>query len=313
MIQHTKNDYINLSALYGIAVLCVISLSFVAKPLSLLQSVAHAPSKKQETTIRRSFFDKTAFSEVKIHGKAYIVYDIVDGTIIASKNETAVLPLASVTKLMMAITARLHHEKDTKIVLRKESVEDGFDLGLKKNQTWNLDELLKYTLVFSSNDGAQAIADNLGGRKVFVEQMNTDASLLGFSLRFTSPTGLDINGNIGGEGSALEIAKLLAVARKNIPEILDATTRTRATVVSSTGKVSGIPNTNQDILNFSGAEASKTGYTDKAGGNLAVIVDITLVRPVAIVVLGSTHEERFLDVKVLYEALKASVEVLDGR
>jgi D-alanyl-D-alanine carboxypeptidase len=307
MIRPFKNDYINFPALYGIAVLSVVALSIVSKPLATLRSVVHIPTQKQEEVNQKTFFNKDAFSRVQIHGKAYIVYDIVDGTIIASKNEMTVLPLASVTKVMTAVTARLHHGKDTKITVRKESIEDGFDLGLKKNQVWNLDELLKYTLVFSSNDAAQAIADNLGGRRAFVEQMNTDATALGLSLRFTSPTGLDLNGDIGGEGSALEIAKLLMVARKNIPEILDATTRTRATVVANTGRVTGIPNTNQEILNFSGAEVSKTGYTDKAGGNLVVVVDVTLGRPIAIVVLGSTHKERFSDVKILYDALRVSV------
>jgi D-alanyl-D-alanine carboxypeptidase len=98
------------------------------------------------------------------------------------------------------------------------------------------------------------------------------------------------------------------VARSYFPELYDATTRTRASVETSSGKLTGLPNTNQDINSYFGAEVSKTGYTDDAGGNLAVIVDVTLGHPVAIVVLGSTREGRFADVKKLYNALLHSLK-----
>ena len=108
-------------------------------------------------------------------------------------------------------------------------------------------------------------------------------------------------------GLTLDMAKLLGVARKQIPEILDATTKKRQTVTASGGKISGIPNTNQAIETLPGAEASKTGFTDLAGGNLGVIVDISIGHPVAIVVLGSTREGRFRDVALLYTTLQKSL------
>lgn len=167
--------------------------------------------------------------------------------------------------------------------------------------------MLKYTLVFSSNDGAYAIADTFGGRASFVEQMNSDIASFGIALTFTDPAGLDIGSNSGGKGSALEMAKLFAITYKRYPYVFDPTTKMRANVVTSTGKLNGVPNTNQTISTIVEAEASKTGFTDNAGGNLAVIVDITLGKPVVIVVLGSTREERFSDVDVLYKALKKSI------
>ena len=197
--------------------------------------------------------------------------------------------------------------KKKHITISPASIDGAYDLGLKKGQVFELDELLKYTLVFSSNDGAQAIADGLGGRTFFVNQMNVDAAKLGLELFFTQPAGLDEGGKIGGLGSAHSAAKLIALARKDFPEVFDATTKTRTTVTSSTGKIMGVPNTNQDVVNFSGLEASKTGFTDLAGGNLAVVVDIAVGHPVAIVVLGSTHEERFSDVEKLYHALQKSI------
>jgi D-alanyl-D-alanine carboxypeptidase len=65
--------------------------------------------------------------------------------------------------------------------------------------------------------------------------------------------------------------------------------------------------TNQAIESLPGAEASKTGYTDMAGGNLGVVVDISLGHPVVIVVLGSTKEGRFRDMSILYNTLRKSL------
>jgi D-alanyl-D-alanine carboxypeptidase len=304
MIHKAKQDYMELSYVYGAAIAVLIFLSLLAVPIDTSHFGLLVP--KEDTD--KSVYLSSAFENVSITAQAYVVYDLVDKKVIASKNADENLPLASITKLMMAITALANHSKDTKITINPASIEDGYDLGLKKGQVWSLSELLKYTLVFSSNDGARAIADAFGGRKDFVAQMNTQSALLGLGLVFTDPAGEDLNGQIGGRGTALDVAKLFASARKLYPEILDATTKTRVTALASNGRVSGIPNTNQDIDNLFGAEVSKTGFTDSAGGNLGVIVDIALGHPVAIVVLGSTREERFTDMEELYQALLKSLK-----
>jgi D-alanyl-D-alanine carboxypeptidase (penicillin-binding protein 5/6) len=306
--HHAKQYHIEFPIIYGLAVLAVIVLSHAAQPLSHRSSGVIAPSQATEASgVVSPLFQPSAFNSVAIHGKAYVVYDVMSESVIAAKNENEVLPLASLTKIMMMTTARLHHDKDTLITIHPNSIEDGYDLGLKKNQIWKLNELLKYTLVFSSNDGALEIANNLGGVNSFVNQMNTDAQLLNFPLMFTDPAGRDLGGKIGGQGSALTVAKLFSFARKNFPEVLDATTKTRLTVLTSSGKLTGVPNTNQDIDNLAGAEVSKTGFTDMAGGNLGVVVDITVGHPVVIIVLGSSKDARFSDVEVLYKALRSSV------
>jgi D-alanyl-D-alanine carboxypeptidase len=47
---------------------------------------------------------------------------------------------------------------------------------------------------------------------------------------------------------------------------------------------------------------SKTGFTDLAGGNLAVVFNIDFQKPFVVVVLNSSAEERFKDVKKMVEA-----------
>lgn len=308
MKPNPKKVQIDIFVIYGLSV-CIIAV------VSLVNFIKdhHVVSKKTThemqsvTQEKGALFNKSSFDNVKVEGKAYIVYDITTGDVIASKNQAEPLPLASITKVMMAISATLHKSKDEKVTVTKKSIEDGYDLGLKEKQVWRLSELLKYTLVFSSNDGAEIVADSFGGRDIFVKQMNEDAKVLGLNLYFTDPAGRDLGGNIGGKGTVLEAAKLFSAARKIIPEILDSTTKKRETVSASSGRISGVPNTNQAIETLPGAEASKTGYTDMAGGNLGVVVDISIGRPIVIVVLGSTREGRFRDMSILYNALRKSI------
>jgi D-alanyl-D-alanine endopeptidase (penicillin-binding protein 7) len=310
MVQQVKNEHINIFLVYGLSVFFIVTFSLVHKVIHFLakkNTVTPTIVQKKEQSVSKEIFNKNIFQNVQIEGKAYVIYDLLNHEIIASHNETALLPLASLTKVMTAVSSTLHKSKEEKITITQKSIDGGYDLGLKKNQVWSLGELLKYTLVFSSNDGAESVANSFGSIDIFLQQMNTDAKNLGLNLFFTNPAGLDINGKIGGKGDAVDMAKLLGVARMQIPEILDATTKKRQTVTASGGKISGIPNTNQAIETLPGAEASKTGFTDLAGGNLGIIVDISIGHPVAIVVLGSTREGRFRDVELLYTTLERSL------
>lgn len=301
--EHIKKDFTLLTTLYGVSAFFIVLVALFAVPLAVRESGIFSPLSDKVGSFRSSAFD-----EVEVHAISYIVYDVLSGEVIAGKNHTLAYPLASITKVMTALTAVHVAPKDTLIVVSKKSVEDGYDLGLKSKQVWTLENLLKYTLVFSSNDGAQLVADSLLGRTQFVKKMNTYAQELGLNMQFTQPAGLDEGGKLGGVGSAYEVAKMMVIARSELDDIMDPTTKTRATVISSNGPIRGIPNTNQYIDQIVGAEASKTGFTESAGGNLVISVDVALGHPVIIVVLGSTREARFTDAYQLYLALLKSLE-----
>ncbi len=304
MVRKANNEHFSFLYIYLFSVVGVIFLAMFSIATN------HQKQKSQVVTITQApiiLFNTDVFKNIQIEGKAFVVYDLVDQKVLASKNGTTTLPLASLSKVMTAVSATLHTSKDTMIPITPESIEGGYDFGLARGQVWSLRELLKYTLIISSNDGASVVADSFGGKKVFLDQMNKDAQDLGLNLFFTDPAGRDVGDAIGGKGDAYDVAKLFGIARQRIPEILDATTRKRETVATTKGKLSGIPNTNQTIESYPGAEASKTGFTDMAGGNLGVIVDVSVGRPIVIIVLGSTREGRFRDVEILYQTLKQSL------
>jgi D-alanyl-D-alanine carboxypeptidase (penicillin-binding protein 5/6) len=304
MRKNLRRDHSKMPFRYVVLSLCVLVIAKIST--SLHSGLENPKIVSPSIEVVRTTFSQQPFTSLQITGKAYIVFDATTGQVIAEKNSTVELPLASLTKVMTLISALLHHNRVSPIVIDAKTVDGGLDLGLKNNQEWSMDELLKYTLVFSSNDGAMAIAATFGGEKTFTDAMTGDSAALGFPMQFTHAAGLDENNLYGGFGSALHVAMMLAYAHAHYPDIIEATTKTRVSVRSEQGVISGVPNTNQDIDRITEALASKTGYTDSAGGNLAVLFDLSLGHPIAIVVLGSTREERFKDIRKLYSATKSS-------
>jgi D-alanyl-D-alanine carboxypeptidase len=136
----------------------------------------------------------------------------------------------------------------------------------------------------------------------FVDRMNSQSQTLGLDLSFVNPTGLDEEQTPGGRGSALSVTKLFSYIIKNKPELLSKTNDRKVTETSLDNLDHTVLNTNRIIDEIPGLVASKTGSTSLAGGNLAIVANIGLNRPVAIVVLGSTEDGRFTDTKKLVAA-----------
>ena len=81
---------------------------------------------------------------------------------------------------------------------------------------------------------------------------------------------------------------------------MEGTTEARASVTGRYGSLLTATNTN-DYISIPGLIGSKTGFTDLAGGNLAVIYDAGLNHLIAVVVLNSSRQGRFSDVEALVQ------------
>ena len=319
----------------GIVFSVTISLVDTSKNTHHVSPIVTAPAPRDWS----SFFAKTV-----VGAKAAYVVDLGTGQTLYSKNASEPLPLASLTKLMTTATALDLAPTTTIVAITHLAVIEGWggDSGLYVDERWRLSDLLKFTLVVSSNDGATAIAQNVGAmlrnpnaiaqqlhfrtasstalvvpnaanlvwsasttdlesdQALFVEKMNELAGKLGLtSAHFYDPSGLDMSTTTaGGYASAQDVAKLLIYDATRYPTILGAT-RYPTITISSLNNLRHVGN-NTDVLSLSGLNliASKTGYTDLAGGNLAIITLIAN-HPVVIVVLGSTIPGRFQDVAAL--------------
>lgn len=245
------------------------------------------------------------FANINLDGSSAIVLNAETGEIVFSLEPKKQMPLASITKVMTAVTAMEMSSADKTISVNYDALRGGSNAGLGVSR-WMMGDLLDFSLVTSSNGASMAIAENLkrDTGKDFMIEMNNKAKAIGLNdSYFINPTGLDVGGNFGGSYStATDIANLFVYALKNHPGLLEATKQTDIRRQTLDGAWYTGYNTNQEVVNIPGIIASKTGFTDAAGGNLAVAFDAGLNQPFVVVVLDSSRTARFEDVKKLVNA-----------
>lgn len=276
--------------------------------LILLMPTASEQTISEPVTITTSI-EPNAFADVPLEAMAAIVYDLATGETLYAKNADAQLPLASLTKLLTVYAALAKLSPDTPITIPSSvSFVEGartFSVG----QTFALSDLARLTLTASLNDGSVAIASATAERESrSVNQMLAGAaSALNLSQTYAlNGSGLDMNAAIsGGYGSARDLAILAGAIVERAPIIAAATTQSVAQAVSTGGKLFSVKNTDPIIGSVQRLLLSKTGYTDLAGGNLALVFDAGINHPIAVVVLGSSLKERFTDGVALVAATLA--------
>lgn len=248
------------------------------------------------------------FADIAIEAKAVFVWDVVNQREVFSKNPDTPLPLASLTKVMTALVAKESIPQSSDIEIDLAYLAPEGDSGLTAGDRWRASDLADYTLITSSNDGAFALAAvaearNSSTREDFLSSMNKRATEIGLTnSSFFNEHGLDIDKDLSGAyGSARDMAILFEYTLKNSPDILQAT-KYEQFLFSSAFKNYPAQNTNTSVNKIPGILASKTGFTDLAGGNLVIAYDPGLNRPIIISVLGSSEEGRFRDTLKLVEA-----------
>jgi serine-type D-Ala-D-Ala endopeptidase (penicillin-binding protein 7) len=240
-----------LHALEGIVVACALFFVFAL-------TVGFAQASPQKVVLLRS--------------SSALVQDAETGEIVYHKNSEAVVPIASITKLMTAIVILDHGlDLEQRVVLSREDVDaiKGTRSRLRTGSVLTRDELLLLALMASENRAAAALGRTYpGGMPAFVVAMNEKAAELGMSeSRFVEPTGL----SPGNVSSARDLAKLVRAAR-SYPLIREYSTRDRA-MVKAFNRPLNFRNTNGLVRNAHWEiELSKTGYISEAGRCLVMHV-----------------------------------------
>lgn len=282
-----------------VAGVAVLGLTVLVSPLFAQKEVAPIT----EVTPLPIAVSPEAYNGVVLEGKAAVVYDLVTGEVLFEKNSRSQLPLASLTKLLTVYAASQALSDDAVVTITDTALLPEGDSGLSQGETFAFDDLARFSLVASSNDGTAAIAEAAAIARATSgkNMLASAASAVGLSQTYAlNGTGLDESTSVaGGYGSALDIAKLAGALLKEAPEIARATIEPSVSVYSREGVLHTLPSTNPDIVRVPNALLSKTGFTDLAGGNLAVVYDAGISHPVAIVVLGSSREGRYTDVNRL--------------
>ncbi|HMO78585.1 MAG TPA: serine hydrolase [Candidatus Paceibacterota bacterium] len=307
-MHKTRKEILYLFILIVFPVTFLFSFVFISN-LNTEQQIASSSNSifTDDFSENRELIKKEIFFDTKILASSAVVKDLNTGEIIFAKNENLVLPLASITKVLTALTAEMTSTKEIYQVTAEDLKQEG-DHFLSIGEKFKKNDLINFMLLTSSNDAAATLSANSFGdyqspSNNFIEKMNDIAKNIGMkNSYFLNPTGLDRSPNIAGaHGSAMDVVALFEYILKNHPHILENTKNPSMRIVSESGIIHNIRNTNQNVGMLPNTLASKTGFTDLAGGNLAVVFDPALNRPIVIVVLGSTEPGRFLDVKKLTE------------
>lgn len=256
---------------------------------------------------------KFSFNSQFLEAKSALVMRFSDQKIIFEKESRSQQPLASLAKLMTAYTVEKikgrHEAIDIIVPIGNSALVQEGDSGLQLGETFSSSVLRDIMLIGSSNDSAYALAEGLASSvEEFVLAMNENANNLGLEkTRFFNPTGLDLDKeNAGALGSAFDLSKLVLAILKDYPRIFEITAEPQADFVSEEGFSHKIINTNHLVSEIPGVIASKTGYSDLAGANLLMLIDMGFNDPYLFIVLGSSYEGRFEDMKKLHETVKNS-------
>ncbi len=250
-------------------------------------------------------------AKLKLSAKSYILLDAITGTIILEKNADAIIPPASLTKLV-AIDTALKNPKfknpELRIIPPKQSwaeflPEKSSALGLSSNQVLSLNELLLGMSVCSGNDAAIALALYANGSiKEFVKAMNKNiASLKLKHTHFVEPSGLSDN-NLT---TAREFAKFCLHYLQSHPEnlqkfhaIKEITYPKRHNILDIKKLKAKNPDekiklptqkkkaTNTLLEKIQGCDGLKTGFIYKSGFNIALTAQRNSSRFLAVILGG---------------------------
>jgi D-alanyl-D-alanine endopeptidase (penicillin-binding protein 7) len=221
-----------------------------------------------------------------LKSSAVLVVDEQTGEVLYAKNVSAVVPIASITKLMTAIvTLDAGLPMDEMVAITDDDVDThkGTRSRLPVGTQLSRADMMHLALMASENRAASALGNSYpGGAAAFIAAMNAKAAELGMhDTRYVEPTGLSSE-NVS---SAHDLAKLVG-ASKNYPAIREYTT-SPSHQVEVRGRKVGFNNTN-GLVRSGDWEigVSKTGFIREAGRCL-VMQARAGARSVIIVLLDS--------------------------
>ena len=252
--------------------------------------------------------------DLKLKSSAVLVMDEQTGQVLYGKNTDAVVPIASITKLMTAmVTLDAGLDMREEVEISTEEIEitrgSGAKARLPRGASLSRDDLLHLALMASDNRAAAALASSYpGGVDAFVAAMNAKARLLDMGdSRFADPTGLTPE-NVS---SAEDLAKLVRAAN-DYPLIREYST-SPSHEVTINGRRVQFGNTNALVrANDWEIGLQKTGFIRAAGRCLVMYAKLA-TRPVVIVLLDSVGKyTRLVDAARIREWLEPGYSVPTG-
>jgi len=283
---------------FGLALLTAAALGLAPPPALAAgkagakgTAVRKAGGKAKNAAANRALVRQVSLAEadpgrLALRSASVLVLDQTTGQAIVEKQPDAVLPIASISKLMtvmVALDAGLDPHEVISIGDEDVDLLKGTGSRLAVGTTMTRETAMLLALMSSENRAASALGRHYpGGLPAFVEAMNRKAMSLGmYSSRFEEPTGLSSN-NVS---TAHDLARMVQAAA-HYPEIRNFSTTARAQV-ELRGRIRDFVNTNALVRSENWEIGlSKTGYISEAGRCLVMQATVA-GKPVVIVLLDS--------------------------
>lgn len=316
--EHAGASHFSLQHFSGVATLVLIffaSASFTVAYLSSEGEIAAA-----DTQAASAVAVADPFATVSLRAGGAYVYDLTTNRVLFSKNPDTQLALASLVKVPLVLAVAEVLKPETELLILPHSTPDGAGVRIPSGLRFETRDIIDFTLVASSNEGAAILTDaaEAGLRRKYplatpgaaaLWRMNDIAKNLGLTnMIFLNTNGLDESDTqAGGYGSARDVAALFGYAAANSPQLFEYTSRDSVRIRARSGETVTAVNTDEALPAIPGLIMGKTGTTELAGGNLAVVFEVGPAHPVVAVVLHSTPDGRFADMKALVEATITAV------
>ncbi len=203
-----------------------------------------------------------------------LVLDQDTKEVLLSKNDHAVLPIASITKLMTGLLiAEAHLPMDEVLTITQDDVdtEKHSSSRLRVGTQLTRGEMLHLALMSSENRAAHALGRTYpGGLQHFVQLMNNKAKLLGMTeTQYVEPTGLSSR----NQSSAHDLATLVNVAHGNT--LLRQLSTSPSHEVAVGNRMLQFNNTNSLVKSDRwDIGLQKTGYISEAGRCLVMQAEV---------------------------------------
>ncbi|WP_242842141.1 D-alanyl-D-alanine carboxypeptidase family protein [Ruminiclostridium cellobioparum] len=263
------------------------------------EAAVEASAKYDDVAVNK-LITKTNVLDLK--AKSSVLMDAASGKILNEKNSHEKLPIASVTKVMSMLLVMEAVDSGKLSFDDRVSVSDyaagmgGSQAYLEAGEEFTVTEMMKALAIHSSNDVTVALAEKVSGsEETFVADMNRKAAELGMKdTQFLDCTGL----NDEGYSSAHDVALMSRELVMKHPTVLKFTGTWQDTFRNGTFK---LDNTNKLIRFYANTDGLKTGFTNKAGFNLAATTNRNNLRLISVVLGEPDSNTRFAEARKLLD------------
>jgi len=195
--------------------------------------------------------------------QAWLVADLGNGRILASRNPSEPHAPASTIKALLAMVVLDQLPLNAVIVAKPENTDvECSCVGIKEGRAYTVRQLLDGLMLVSGNDAANTLAEGLGGYQSAVAKMNAKAVTVGArNTHASSPSGLDGPG-MESVTTPFDLAMIYRAAL-GYPAFA-AIVRQSSSLFPTDDGPKKIVNQNELLQRFPGTLVGKTGYTDLA-------------------------------------------------